>query len=384
MANLVEQLYLGDQREQDNNLQFVRDLLVKRSPDARRVMLTYGDIRAGKKVADDERSIVKAHLKISGVVRRQAGLLVTRNRIYERVFDPKWVKDHTPSAVPRRIMLGSALAVLLALFVAVYFAYQDYTRTDAERAAQYAADFQAATAVRPRLKNLAGLFALEGFSSEARIIFNQLPEEEKLLLFMPAKSRSDKKYQVIVVKGLYQSMANTEEGMDLLQAMKESVKDENPPSNLYDEITAWVKGRKELNEKDYASAEAHLIVAIENNPGNPSVYYDLAQAHIGMEKYPEALDDLAGMINLDKNRGFAANGLFQSNPQFDRYWLDHKREEKYAVLDKAITIPMVLIPAGEFTMGSTPEQIDQALAQCRIASNNTPCSSDLLAFKTTA
>jgi len=92
VADTVKQLFEGEHGLQDNNLQFVHDMLTKRSPDIQYVLNIYKDIRSGKKVSDDEHSISKAHLKISGVVRCENGELRLRNRIYERAFDLKWVQ----------------------------------------------------------------------------------------------------------------------------------------------------------------------------------------------------------------------------------------------------------------------------------------------------
>jgi hypothetical protein len=82
--------------EQDNNLQFVRDMLTKRAPDKEGVLSIYREVRRGKSVLDEEQSIVKSHLKLSGVVRREQNVLQVRNRIYRQVFDLKWVNQHLP------------------------------------------------------------------------------------------------------------------------------------------------------------------------------------------------------------------------------------------------------------------------------------------------
>ena len=374
VANAVSQLFSGEQGKNDNNLQFVRDMLTKRAPDIQRVLKTYKDIRAGKKVTDDERSIPKAHLKISGVVRREDGHLKPRNRIYERAFDLTWVRENTPSPVPRRIMVGATLAALVALLFASYFVYQQITLTDLERAAQFTSNFQSNTDAPARLKNLAGLFELEGYSAQAKTLFNQLTQAEKLQLFAPTNAWGAGENQVIVVKGLYQSMANTEESNALLQAMRDSMKNAEP--SLAREITAWLEGREELNQERYGTALSNLNIAIGENDKNPAVYYDRAQAYIGLGKdyYPDALDDLQEMIQLDNYRGYSASGLIQVSKPFAAYWSEREKDEQYAELAKAIIIPMVLIPEGEFTMGSTPEQVDQAVAACQRAGQS--CTAD--------
>ncbi|MCI0339323.1 MAG: AAA-like domain-containing protein [Acidobacteria bacterium] len=96
---IVAATFFGVMSEQDSNLQFVRDMLTKRAPDVDGVLTTYREILAGAcPVLDEEQSIVKSHLKLSGVVRCEGSELRTRNQIYEMVFDEEWVKDNLPSS----------------------------------------------------------------------------------------------------------------------------------------------------------------------------------------------------------------------------------------------------------------------------------------------
>ncbi|MDF5739233.1 MULTISPECIES: P83/100 family protein, partial [unclassified Nostoc] len=93
---IVSRTFFGAMSEQDNNLQFVRDMLTKRSPDPQ-VLTIYREIRWGKQaVVDEEQSLAKSHLKLSGVVRRENNVLRVRNQIYRQVFDYKWINKHLP------------------------------------------------------------------------------------------------------------------------------------------------------------------------------------------------------------------------------------------------------------------------------------------------
>ncbi|MEH2025689.1 AAA-like domain-containing protein, partial [Nostoc sp.] len=93
---IVSSTFFGTMSEQDNNLQFVRDMLTKRSPDPQ-VLTIYREIRWGKRaVVDEEQSLAKSHLKLSGVVRRENNVLRVRNQIYRQVFDYKWINKHLP------------------------------------------------------------------------------------------------------------------------------------------------------------------------------------------------------------------------------------------------------------------------------------------------
>ncbi|HEX2489894.1 MAG TPA: AAA-like domain-containing protein [Blastocatellia bacterium] len=105
---VVADTFFGAMSEQDGNLQFVRDMLTKHAPDVEGALTTYGEIRAGNAVRDEERSTVITHLKLSGVVRREGAGLRPRNRIYETVFDEQWVKDHLPFNWRRRARPAAA------------------------------------------------------------------------------------------------------------------------------------------------------------------------------------------------------------------------------------------------------------------------------------
>ncbi|WP_017713833.1 AAA-like domain-containing protein [Prochlorothrix hollandica] len=95
---LVEALFLGEGSEQDNNLQFVRDMLTGRAPggEVLGLLQIYREIWREKVVLDEEQSILKNHLKLAGIVGREGSRLVVRNRIYERVFDRGWLRRHWP------------------------------------------------------------------------------------------------------------------------------------------------------------------------------------------------------------------------------------------------------------------------------------------------
>ncbi|WP_235216547.1 AAA-like domain-containing protein, partial [Archangium violaceum] len=112
---VVERTFFAEKSFQDNNLVFVRDMLTRRAPEPERVLRTYQDIRRGRRVPDEERSLVKAHLKLSGVVRREGEVLRVRNAIYERVFTVAWAGNQLP--VDWRVVRFAALALVITGFV---------------------------------------------------------------------------------------------------------------------------------------------------------------------------------------------------------------------------------------------------------------------------
>jgi WD40 repeat protein len=101
---VVRDTFLGAMSEQDNNLQFVRNMLVKESSDISALLTTYQEIYQEKKlVLDEEQSLVKSHLKLSGIVRRDGSFLRVRNLIYQEVFDRKWIREHLPVNWAKRL-----------------------------------------------------------------------------------------------------------------------------------------------------------------------------------------------------------------------------------------------------------------------------------------
>ncbi|HWS89650.1 MAG TPA: AAA-like domain-containing protein [Pyrinomonadaceae bacterium] len=126
---VVAEKFLGEDFGQNSNLMFVRDMLTKRAPDRESVLNTYAEVlRGGRAVADEGQSVPKAHLKLSGVVCAEDGLLRVRNPIYREVFDERWVRKHNPPNWTKRLTrAAAALAVavlVLNLPVAVFALYQ--------------------------------------------------------------------------------------------------------------------------------------------------------------------------------------------------------------------------------------------------------------------
>ena len=121
VERLMRRTFLGTQSEQDNNLQFVRNMLTQgaeeRGVEAVPVLQTYRQIRRDKPaVVDEEQSLVKSHLKLAGVVKREGKTLRVRNRIYRQVFDRAWIREHLPENWWQR--LKPAMPIIATLLVA--------------------------------------------------------------------------------------------------------------------------------------------------------------------------------------------------------------------------------------------------------------------------
>ncbi len=86
----------------DDNLAFARNRLLQSDGDIAAVLELYQQIWNGKHIPDDETNPLTSILKLSGVVRKDAGCLAIRNKIYREMFDRDWVREHMPDAEKRR------------------------------------------------------------------------------------------------------------------------------------------------------------------------------------------------------------------------------------------------------------------------------------------
>lgn len=127
----------------DSNLLFVRERILRGDGDAHDLLDFYSRVLRRGRVPDDETDPLVTALRLSGVTRAEGGRLVVRNRIYERVFDRRWVVSHTGEAEMRRqraayrrgILRATGIAaVILVLISALAFtALRQYRRADAQR-----------------------------------------------------------------------------------------------------------------------------------------------------------------------------------------------------------------------------------------------------------
>ncbi len=305
VAAAVKKLFEGEQGWQDNNLQFVRDMLTKRSPNLSRVLKTYKDIREDKKVTDDERSIAKAHLKISGVVRSENGFLRPRNRIYKNVFTAKWAQDNIPKNWAKYSSVGFGLAFIFLLSI---FIINSVTGSLSD---QYVGEFYTSKENSEKLKKLANLFDLEGIAQNtnydfrARELFYNLNWKDQTSLFQdPYVSLKDKqKYLPKIVAGLYVTMANIKGGQDnsdLLLIMKDSLDGVNTPvsKKLQEEIALWLEAREATTDE---VALSKYDEAIDKNGDNPATHYERAIIELRKGFYKKALLDLNTTIGLANN-----------------------------------------------------------------------------------
>ncbi|MEM6590658.1 MAG: AAA-like domain-containing protein [Cyanobacteria bacterium P01_C01_bin.73] len=131
VAGVVSRIFLGAASKQDTNLQFVRDMLTRRSPDLVDGLTVYREVLQNRElVPDEEQSLVKSHLKLSGIVKRReedAALLV-RNPIYREVFDRTWIREHLPvnwvKQLRKAAIFSGAIFLVGMAPLGVFAAYQ--------------------------------------------------------------------------------------------------------------------------------------------------------------------------------------------------------------------------------------------------------------------
>ncbi len=124
---VCEALFLSSAaRERDDNLLFVRERLLRSEVDTAGLLELYHQVRRGQKVRNDDTNRLVSLLRLSGIVRVADGWLRVRNRIYARVFDQAWLRNHMPDAELRRqqaaFRRGLARAAALAAVVVAVMA----------------------------------------------------------------------------------------------------------------------------------------------------------------------------------------------------------------------------------------------------------------------
>lgn len=96
---LCDRLFLSPRaREQDDNLLFVRERLLRSEADLTNLLGMYQRILDGLRVRDDENDDLINQLRLAGIVTVTNGFLRVRNQIYEKVFDGNWVAASMPDA----------------------------------------------------------------------------------------------------------------------------------------------------------------------------------------------------------------------------------------------------------------------------------------------
>lgn len=132
-AQGVDQLCVGlflskQARERDNNLLFVCELMLHGEADPASLLTLYALLHRRKPVFDDKTNPLFGALRLAGITRTEQGAIRIRNRIYEQVFDRKWVRDNLPDAELQRqrtayrrglLRAGAVAAIVVAIISAL-------------------------------------------------------------------------------------------------------------------------------------------------------------------------------------------------------------------------------------------------------------------------
>jgi WD40 repeat protein len=233
VAQLVATTFFGEKSQQDNNLQFVRDMLTRRAPDRTEVLTTYRRICRGRPVVDEEQSIVKNHLKLSGIARREGNALRVRNQIYQTVFDRRWIREHLPTTWQDRLrrVRRVALAIIVPLFIlsVVLAGYAVYYAAEAGAGRQQAVVL-AQSAVAAQAIAEAGQF--EALSARATAEASRKQAEASAQTAVAAQAISDGLGKTAATRALdlaVQSASTTNPELGLMIAIEGAIQDSANP-----------------------------------------------------------------------------------------------------------------------------------------------------------
>ena len=114
----AENFLTSHARDQEDNLIFVRERLLRSEVDRTELLTLYARVVSGKRVPENQADPLISVLLLSGLVKTFVGILQVRNRIYERVFDRNWIARSLPDADLQRQKAAYRRGQLRASFVA--------------------------------------------------------------------------------------------------------------------------------------------------------------------------------------------------------------------------------------------------------------------------
>jgi WD40 repeat protein len=356
---LVMQLFISEEARNETNLQFIRDLL-RVSTEKSRIFRLYSRILSGDTFLDDERSLVKSQLKLSGLVKSNVNReLVIRNRIYSQVFDQVWIKESSVLTSTQKLAIFTTTIAFVAILVLGYLYYVENTRPDSVRAEVFTNTFLTSESPEVRISSLAGLFQLRGYQDQARNIFFDLASNQQIEIFRGVSNPQQLNLEAYkVIQYTYQDprIKNNSEGNQLLGEMASllyNTKGALPGAQvLAMEIDYWTQGRSEFNRGDIYGAVDQFTLALDlnrNNP-NPGMLFDRGLAFAALSEYKEALVDFQKVIELDKSREDMVKHIIDNDPGLFTY-LGNNRTKYMAI---AAWFP-TLTPTPSPTFAPIPE-----------------------------
>lgn len=309
---LVADLFFSDKSRRETNLQFIREY-ISRSPQKAKLVQLYDRVYRGKQVIDDEHSLEQNQLKLVGLLCGRSlqdenvigdeRILDIPNRIYRHAFNKTWIRANSPVNWTARIALIVLVVILMLAGVVFRFIQvaQPPSASQQASAAQQIFEDTANSAVR--LTNLSKIFQLAEIEKDQAIaaigyeLFNELSPADRLALFSEqTRDLSEEIY--IVAKAVSKNLDNTAEGNALLVEMIAALdqSEDFESQELAQGFVNWQNSRAALENQNYSRAERDLQAAIRRLADNPYLYFEHAQALIGLGEYQEAAADLDQLL----------------------------------------------------------------------------------------
>lgn len=324
VAQTVQRLFFGEEARKESNLRAIHDR-IEVSPHKINMLQIYGQILQGRSISDEERSLAKTELKLTGLVcASPQGFLIVRNRIYQTVFDQDWVRKSLPRSLTRQVAIMASLLAILAFFIAGYAIY----RQQIQPALTFVEQFQTSNSPDVKLTSLARLMTLDPRSkAQALDLYSGLSQTEKLSLFGGLSSPQNVASELVtVIEAVYQDNQDNPAGNGILNGMKTVLGQIGAPGapSLKTEIEFWLKGRQEADQNQsertavsfYDSTWAESVA--RGHP-NYTARFDRAMALIASQEYRAALDDLQAVWDNSQSHHAEIIAAIQANPALTNY-----------------------------------------------------------------
>jgi formylglycine-generating enzyme required for sulfatase activity/tetratricopeptide (TPR) repeat protein len=303
--DLVHRLFLAEESRKEANLKFIQDRILSNEHFAQMLKL-YQRVRRSK-IKENGQSITQNQLMLSGLLTSHNGYLVIRNRIYQTVFNERWINRNMPKNWQRVALV--AVSSLMVLLLGVL----GYNYTVGLRLKTLQSDYINHNPAQ-KITDLARIYRLRYLllantdidAAAAQTFYDFTPSSKEQLSLFPIYGFHEPAKQndlVTVIKKLYVTLANVDEENDntgLLQAMDNALhkSDMNTGigNNLKQELDGWISGRIAYNNKDYVAALNGYNDAYTINPSNQATLYERAKVYVALKQYDKALKDLDAAI----------------------------------------------------------------------------------------
>jgi tetratricopeptide (TPR) repeat protein len=306
---LVDRLFLSEESRKESNLKFIQDRILSNEQYADLLKL-YLRVR-NSKIKENGQSVAQNQLMLSGLLTSRNGYLQVRNRIYQTVFNERWINQNTPKNWQKVALVTMSSLVVLLLAVL------GYNYTVSLRLKTYQTDYIRGDPAQ-KMAALANIYGLRYlFSSNtdidataAQAFYEFTPDSKTQISLFPPYGVDDpakQKDMIIVIGKLYVTLGNVEEDNDntsLLQAMDTALHHTDLNNgigiDLQQELDNWIRGRTGYKNKDYVTALAGYNDAISINPGNQATLYERARVYLALGQFENALEDLDAAIGAAK------------------------------------------------------------------------------------